>query len=241
MRAVRLARSREAVLLVAVTLLVGTGGVLSLVGGGGAKVLWAAATVVALGPSVVWVMADLRARRWGADLLAVLALAATLPVGEYLAGGIVALMVATGHVLEAGARRRAGRDLSMLLDRAPSRTHRRTADGLETIGVDEVVAGQAIVVLPGEVVSVDGVLDADGAFDESALTGEPLPVPKRAGATVHSGTVNAGAAVDLVATAAAGKAPTPGSCAWPNAPSRAPLRSPGSPTGSRSGSCRWPC
>ncbi|QWF77957.1 heavy metal translocating P-type ATPase [Amycolatopsis sp. CA-230715] len=205
MRAVRLARSREAVLLVAVTLLVGTGGVLSLVGGGGAKVLWAAATVVALGPSVVWVMADLRARRWGADLLAVLALAATLPVGEYLAGGIVALMVATGHVLEAGARRRAGRDLSMLLDRAPSRTHRRTADGLETIGVDEVVAGQAIVVLPGEVVSVDGVLDADGAFDESALTGEPLPVPKRAGATVHSGTVNAGAAVDLVATAAAGE------------------------------------
>ncbi|WP_370962556.1 heavy metal translocating P-type ATPase [Amycolatopsis sp. cg9] len=197
-------RLREAALLAAVLVLVAAGGVAWWAGARtAANVVWAAAAAVTLVPAVVWVAADLRARRWGADLLAVLALAATVAVGEYLAGAIVAAMVATGRVLEAGAQRRASRNLTALLDRAPRVAHLRTGTGHETVPVDAVRPGQLIVVLPGEVVPVDGVLPEGGTFDESALTGEPLPVSRRAGDTVHSGVVNAGAAAGVRASAAA--------------------------------------
>jgi cation transport ATPase len=58
-------------------------------------------------------------------------------------------------------------------------------------------------VLPGEVVPVDGILLEDGTFDESALTGEAVPVLRTAPDAVRSGVVNGGAAVDLRATASA--------------------------------------
>ncbi|MGW5740496.1 heavy metal translocating P-type ATPase [Amycolatopsis sp. NPDC003861] len=195
---------REAGLLALVLLLVAVGGITRWTGAPvGADVVWAVADLVTLVPAVVWVAADLRARRWGADLLAVLALVATLAVGEYLAGAIVAAMVATGRVLEARAQRRASRNLTALLDRAPRVAHLRSEGGHETVPVGTVRPGDLIVVLPGEVVPVDGVLPDGGTFDESALTGEPLPVQRPADETVHSGVVNAGAAVDVRASAAA--------------------------------------
>ncbi|WP_026468308.1 hemerythrin domain-containing protein [Amycolatopsis balhimycina] len=121
-------RLREFALLATVLALVAGGGAAWWAGAGtAANIVWAAADAVTLVPAVVWVAADLRARRWGADLLAVLALAATVAVGEYLAGAIVAAMVATGRVLEAGAQRRASRNLTALLDRAPRVAHLRTA------------------------------------------------------------------------------------------------------------------
>ena len=195
---------KEAGLLAVVVVLAGIGGAAWWLDAPFvADIAWASATALTLIPAAVWVAADLRAKRWGADLLAVLALAATLAVGEYLAGAIVAAMVATGRVLEAAAQRRASRNLTALLDRAPRIAHLRTATGHEPVPVAEVTAGQLIVVLPGEVVPVDGTLPAGGLFDESALTGEPLPVQRPPDDTVHSGVVNAGAAVDVHAGATA--------------------------------------
>ncbi|GAA0250133.1 heavy metal translocating P-type ATPase [Saccharothrix mutabilis subsp. mutabilis] len=196
--------SGETALLVVVAALVAAGGVARVAGPVPAAVLWAAADVVALVPTVVWVVADLRVRRYGADLLAVLALGGTLAVGEFLAGAVIAVMVATGRLLEAAARRRAGRDLSALLERAPGQAHLRRGEDVETVPVGLVRPGDRVVVLPGEVVPVDGALVVDGTFDESALTGEAVPVTRRAPEPVRSGVVNAGAAVDLTATATAG-------------------------------------
>ncbi|MGW4488994.1 heavy metal translocating P-type ATPase [Amycolatopsis sp. NPDC004368] len=197
-------RLRETALLAGVLLLVAGGAVAWWLGAARvADWVWAGAVVLTLVPAVAWVAADLRARRWGADLLAVLALAATVAVGEFLAGAIVATMVATGRVLEAGARRRASRSLTALLERAPRVAHLRTAAGHETVPVDSVRAGQLVVVLPGEVVPVDGVVPDGGIFDESALTGEPLPVTRQANDTIRSGVLNAGAAVDVRASATA--------------------------------------
>ncbi|MDI5975890.1 hypothetical protein [Amycolatopsis magusensis] len=68
----------ELVLLVAVLALLAAGG-LARWAGSGAEVLWAGATAVAIVPAAVWVTADLRAGRWGTDLLAVLALASCRP------------------------------------------------------------------------------------------------------------------------------------------------------------------
>ncbi|WAL68366.1 heavy metal translocating P-type ATPase [Amycolatopsis cynarae] len=195
--------SREALLLIAVTLLVAAGGVAWLFDPLPANILWAVADGVALVPALFWVAADLRAGRWGADLLAVLALGSTLAVGEYLAGAIIGAMVATGRVLEVAAQRRAGRDLSALLERAPSQAHLRRVGRMETVPIAEVRAGDRVVVLPGEIVPVDGTLLGDGVFDESALTGEAAPVTRAAAERVRSGVVNAGGAVDLSATATA--------------------------------------
>ncbi|WP_414638606.1 heavy metal translocating P-type ATPase [Actinophytocola sp.] len=191
------------VLLVLVTALLAGGGVALFAGPLPANVLWAAADVVTLVPATGWVIADLRARRYGADLLALLALGSTLAVGEFLAGAIVAAMVATGRVLEAAAQRRAGRDLSALLARAPSRAHVRRGADVAVTPIGQVRRGDLVVVLPGEVVPVDGTLAGDGTFDESALTGEAVPVTRTAPDPVRSGVVNAGAAVDLRATATA--------------------------------------
>lgn len=168
-----------------------------------ARVLWACVTGAMLVPSAARVVGELRRHRYGADLLAVLSLAGTLAVGEYLAGAVVALMVATGRVLEAAAERRAARDLSGLLARAPRNAHLRHGDEIETVPAGRVVAGDVVVVLPGEVVPVDGTALGEGMFDESALTGESRLAARSVGEDVRSGVVNAGAAVPLRASAAA--------------------------------------
>ncbi|MCP2329768.1 ATPase, P-type (transporting), HAD superfamily, subfamily IC/heavy metal translocating P-type ATPase [Actinoalloteichus cyanogriseus DSM 43889] len=195
--------SSEAALLVTTTTLLAAGGLVWIAHPGAARVLWAVATVVGLVPATVWVIGQFRAGRWGADLLAVLALASTLVVGEFLAGAVVAVMVGTGRLLETLAQRRAGHDLSALLDRIPRTAKLVTVDGPRPVPVAELGPGDRIVVAPGEVVPVDAGVTADAAFDESALTGEPDPVTRRAGDTVRSGVVSVGEAVELVATASA--------------------------------------
>jgi heavy metal translocating P-type ATPase len=122
-------------------------------------------------------------------------------VGELLAGAVVALMLSGGNALEAAADRRARRELTALLSRAPHIAHRRRAGLIEEVVVDDVVPGDVVVVRAGEVVPVDGVVWAGAAvLDESTLTGESLPVRRATGAAVRSGAANAGEAFDLEAT-----------------------------------------
>ena len=71
------------------------------------------------------------------------------------------------------------------------------------IPVEDVVRGDRLLVSTGALVPVDGRLLTDAVLDESALTGEPLPVERPAGDDVRSGVVNAGAPFDMVATAVA--------------------------------------
>ncbi|MFI7117445.1 heavy metal translocating P-type ATPase [Amycolatopsis sp. NPDC049868] len=194
--------SRETLLLAGVLTMLAAGGIARIASPVTASVLWAGATAVMFVPATLWVLADLRAGRWGADVLAVLALGGTVAVGEYLAGAIIAAMVATGRVLEAAARRRAGRDLSALLARAPTTAHMRRGDLVEVVPVTSVLPGDVVVVLPGEVVPVDGLVRGEGIFDESALTGEAEPA-ERSGEEVRSGVVNAGAVAEVLATATA--------------------------------------
>ncbi|GAA4592235.1 heavy metal translocating P-type ATPase [Planotetraspora phitsanulokensis] len=171
-----------------------------------AQAMWAAATVVALLPAVWWVVRALRTGRMSVDVIAVLALAGALAVREFLAGALIALMLATGRVLESYALRRARRDLAALYERAP-RSARRYQDGAVcVVGVEDVRPGDRLLVPGGEMVPVDGVVDRGVALlDESALTGESVPVEHRATGSVLSGVVNAGAAFDMRATSTADK------------------------------------
>ena len=168
------------------------------------------ALVVAAWTSVGMVR-DLMRGHWGVDILAVTAIVATVLVGEHLAAVLVCLMLTGGEALEDYAAGRARRDLSALLDRAPQRAHRLGPDGsVEDVPVEEVRAGDRLLVRPAEVLPVDGTVASaeDGGevavdLDESSLTGESLPVTHRTGSAVMSGALNGTRAFVLEATASA--------------------------------------
>ena len=169
-----------------------------------ADALWASTTVLGFVAAMVWVVASLRAGRPGVDVLAVLALAGTLLVGEYVAGALVTVMLGTGRVLEQRAAGRAERELRALLTRTPRVVRRYEHAQLTTPPLEAVGPGDLLLVGPGEVVPVDGRVEhGDAVLDESALTGEALPVTRAAGDAVRSGVVNAGGPFDLRATTTA--------------------------------------
>jgi Cu+-exporting ATPase len=103
---------------------------------------------------------------------------------------IIALIL-VGNTFEARARRRTAAALRALADLQP-KTARVLRNGLEAdVPVEAVVAGDLVLVRPGERVAVDGtIVEGASALDESMLTGESLPVEKRAGDAVFGGTIN---------------------------------------------------
>jgi heavy metal translocating P-type ATPase len=175
------------------------GGALRLAGVGAAgDVVWAAAVVLALIPLGISVARDLWHRETGVDLIALLAMAGSLVLGQYLAGAVVGMMLSGGQALEAYANSRARRELSALLARAPRVVHRYENGALASADISEVKKGDLLLVKPGEVVPVDGLIASQEAvLDESALTGESRPVERSHGDTVHSGVLNAGAPFDM--------------------------------------------
>ena len=159
---------------------------------------WAVAIVVALVPLTVSVVRDLVHRETGVDLIALLAMAGSLVLGQFLAGAVIGLMLSGGQALERYASGRARRELSMLVSRAPHSVLRHEGTRLVTRPIDAVRESDLLVVRPGEVVPVDGAVASELAvLDESALTGESLPVEHRKGEHVRSGTLNAGSPFDL--------------------------------------------
>lgn len=165
--------------------------------------LWMAGTVLGLVVSTVSTARAVRDRKPTVDVIAVLALAGALIVGELFAGAMIALMLASGQLLEARAEARARRELRLLLERSPRTAWRRHEGGVVDVPVEAVVQGDRLLVRTGDVVPVDGRLLTPATLDESTLTGEPLPVERPSGDEVRSGTVNAGTPFDLLATATA--------------------------------------
>ncbi len=205
MDGVRWLRERTPLLLFLASLaLLVAGGVATLLDGpAAAHAAWVTGTGLGLVVSVAWTAAALRRHQPSVDVIAVLALAGALVVGEAFAGAMITVMLTSGRLLEAQAAARARRDLGLLVSRAPRTARRRVDDAVEDVPVGEVVRGDRLLVATGEVVPVDGRLVGPGVFDESTLTGESLPRERPPGDAVRSGVVNAGAPVDLLATSVA--------------------------------------
>lgn len=170
--------------------------------------IWGLATLPVVISLAISMVRDLLAGRMGVDAVALLSMSAALALGETLAGIVVAVMYAGGNVLEDFAVTRAESNLKSLTDRAPRTAHRFVDDTLEDIPVEQVAAHDRLLVRTGEVVPVDGIVLETGAagtttIDESALTGEPIPVQRHAGEPVRSGAINAGVPFTLQATATA--------------------------------------
>ena len=200
------AANKERALFVVSTVLLLAGGFGWLMSAStAATALWIAGTVLGLVFSVGWTVSAIRAGQLSVDIIAVLALAGALVVNEPFAGAMITVMLASGQLLEARAAARASRELSLLVQRAP-RTARRHVDGdIAEVPVDDVVIGDRLLVGTGEIVPVDGRLLSSAVLDESALTGEPLPVERVTGDDVRSGVVNAGQPIDVLATATAAR------------------------------------
>ena len=134
----------------------------------------------------------------GVDTIALVAMVGALALGEELAGLVIGLMFSGGASLEAIASRRARRELTALVQRAPKVAQLRVDDRIQEVPVDQVQAGDVVLVRTGEVVPVDGtVLSPEAVVDTSTLSGEPLPETVRQGMPVLGGSANAGAPFDV--------------------------------------------
>ena len=166
--------------------------------GGAASAIWAATTLLLLVPLTLSVVKTLARGDVGVDAIALLAMGGALAVGEYLAGAVIAVMLAGGNALEAYAQGRAGRELSALVSKIPTTARVRRGGDVVTVPVDRLDPGDRMVVNTGDTVAADAQLvSAHAVFDTSSLTGEPLPVGAAAGAQIASGSVNAGPPVEL--------------------------------------------
>lgn len=138
----------------------------------------------------------LRSGRYGVDLLAIIAIASTLIIGQYWASLIIVVMLVGGESLEDYAAHRASRELHKLLENSPTIAHKKVGDSYEDTPIDDIDIDDVLLVKASEVVPIDGVvLEGDSWFDESSLTGESEPVTKAIGDEVLSGSINGETAV----------------------------------------------
>lgn len=193
--------TRNDYLLLLVTLLSLGAGLLQPQDSIGAVLTYATGAAIGFVLSVTLLIRAIRLGEFGSDALALLAIVATSLTGEWIAASVISVMLATGRALERWAEGRARNQLEALLARAPRLAHVINTDGNPTdVLLSKVSLGSKILVRSGEVVPLDGTLVSNGTFDESALTGEPLPRFVAEGEEVPSGVVNAAANVELITT-----------------------------------------
>lgn len=163
--------------------------------------MWAGFTVPVLVALLYEIAASLSRAEVGLDIVAALSMTAALAIGENLAAAVVALMYSGGQYLEAFAEGHARREMTAILARVPRTAIRHGNSELEEVGLETIVPGDRLLIRQGDVVPVDGTVASGVAIlDQSALTGEPIPVQQRAGDEVMSGSTNAGDAFDLTAS-----------------------------------------
>ncbi len=141
---------------------------------------------------------------WGYSTVAVL-LPEVFPSGQhdpphlyFEAAAAILTFVTLGRLLEAGARRRLRDAVEGLVALVPPRARRVTSQGEEEVPVAVLAVGDQIVVRPGERIAADGVVVEGGStVDEAMLTGESMPVAKRAGDSVYGGTLNHAGALTI--------------------------------------------
>ncbi len=181
-----------------------TGGVVTLAAGRAdiGNLVWYATLLAAGAPVVYQTLRAVMRGRFAADIVAMLAIITAVLTDEAFAGVIIVLMQTGGEALDDYGFRRASSSLDALIARAPKTARRRRSDGrIEEVEAKEIAVGDAVVVRPGDLVPVDGLLvQGQAEIDESALTGEPLPRTKVAGDSLMSGTICVGQAFEMSAT-----------------------------------------
>jgi Cd2+/Zn2+-exporting ATPase len=145
-------------------------------------------------------------RRVTINLLITLAAAGALVIGAYAEAGFVVVLFAIGEAMEGYSAARARDAVRSLMSIAPSTATvlRRPADCPscepveQTVATQDIRVGDVLVIRPGERIPMDGrVLAGASSVDQSPITGESVPVPKRAGDEVFAGTLNGEGALEV--------------------------------------------
>ncbi len=143
---------------------------------------------------------NIRERRMTMELSMTIALLAALAIGEFVTALMITTFVLAAEVLEGltvGRGRRAIRDL---LDFLPATATVRRHGTSVRIPLNEVGAGDAVLVSPGERIPVDGsVQGGDSYVDQATITGESTPIRKTSGSLVYAGTINQSGVLDILA------------------------------------------
>lgn len=137
-------------------------------------------------------------RRLSSELLVTIAMAACVALGEFFAAGEVAFIMILGETLEEMTINRARKGLQKLVALAPVQGRLVVNGQEEMIPAEVIQIGDVLRVLPGETIPVDSViLSGDTTVDQSAMTGESLPVEKTAGDALVSGVINLNGAIEI--------------------------------------------
>lgn len=155
---------------------------------------------VTLVPLALGMVDTIRTGGYGIDILAATAVITAIILGEYWAAIIVGLMLTGGEALEDYAEKRAKSELDSLLTNKPKKAHLLKGNQTIDVAVSKIVGGDKLVILPGEVVPVDAViLEGASSFDDSSITGESLPIERKAGEEILSGSVNTDSSITVKA------------------------------------------
>ena len=169
----------------------------------GSLVLWVAAILVGGAPIAQLAARELwHTRSLSINTLMVIAVAGAAFIGEWAEAAIVVTLFALGEALEGYAADRARSALDGLLELAPPVALRLLPGGdLEEVPVERLVVGDRVLVRPGDLVSVDGVVRSGrSTVDQSSITGESMPQDKELGDEVFAGTVNGDGALEVEVT-----------------------------------------
>lgn len=152
-------------------------------------------------PIIFQTLKDMIRGHFASDVVAMLAIITAIVTNEAFPGIIIVIMQSGGKALEDYAFRKATTSLDELMARSPKIAHRKRNEyDIEDINVEDVQVNDLLVIRPGDLIPVDGIVFSGKAqIDESALTGEPLFKIKDKGDEVYSGTVNTGGIFEIYA------------------------------------------
>lgn len=121
-----------------------------------AVIAWIAGSAPAIAALLHGSWLTLRRGEAGVDVLALIAIAGALALQQELTAAVIAVMLASGRLLESFAERRAGREMSALLERAPRSARCYRAGNLVEVQLDEIRVGDRLLVRHGEIIAADG-------------------------------------------------------------------------------------
>ena len=144
---------------------------------------------------------DWKSGRYGVDILAVIAIVSTILINNYWAEWMILVMSTGGETLEDYATGQASKELRSLLNNTPRIANKLVNDQITEVKVNELRIGDIVLIKPGQQVPVDGeIIKGTSSFDQSSLTGESVPVTKKPGDNLMSGSVNGDVAVQMKVT-----------------------------------------
>lgn len=143
----------------------------------------------------------LKSLTFDTNLLMVIAVIGAVGIGEWSEGATVVFLFSLGNALQAYTLDKTRNSIRALMELAPREALVRRGGEELLLPVEEILVGDVVLVKPGERIAMDGIVQSGvSSVNQSAITGESIPVAKQAGDSVYAGTVNEQGVLEFVVT-----------------------------------------